>query len=133
MKINQNLFAILGVFFVAVAIIYTVWSRGTEMVGITALFGLGAMQFMVAYYLRLLDKEYKPGVDDQDDGEIAEYAGTYARFAPWSWWPLGLGLSAAVAFLGVAMGWWIFIFGIGLGLFFVTGWVFEFSKGQHKH
>ena len=133
MKINQNLFAVLGVFFVAVAIVYTIWTRGTEMVGITALFGLGAMQFMVAYYLRLVDKEYKPGVDDQDDGEIAEYAGTYARFAPWSWWPLGLGAAAAVVVLGVAMGWWIFIIGIGFGLFFVTGWVFEFSKGQHKH
>ncbi len=133
MKINQNLFAVLGVFFVAVAIVYTIWTRGTEMVGITALFGLGAMQFMVAYYLRLVDKEYKPGVDDQDDGEIAEYAGTYARFAPWSWWPLGLGAAAAVVVLGVAMGWWIFIIGIGLGLFFITGWVFEFSKGQHKH
>lgn len=133
MKINQNLFAVLGVFFVAVAIVYTIWTRGTEMVGITALFGLGAMQFMVAYYLRLVDKEYKPGVDDQDDGEIAEYAGTYARFAPWSWWPLVLGAAAAVVVLGVAMGWWIFIIGIGLGLFFITGWVFEFSKGQHKH
>jgi len=132
-KINQNLFAILGVFFLVVAIMYTIWSRGTEMVGITALFALAAMQFMVAYYLRLLDKEYKPGVDDQDDGEIAEYAGTYARFAPWSWWPLGLGFAASIVVLGVAMGWWIFIIGIGLGLFFVTGWVFEFSKGQHKH
>lgn len=133
MKINEKLFGILGVFFVAVAIIYTIWSRGTEMVGITALFGLGAMQFMVAYYLRLLDKEYKAGVDDKEDGEIAEYAGTYARFAPWSWWPLGLGAAIAIVFLGVAIDWWIFIAGIGFGLFFVTGWVFEFSKGQHKH
>ena len=132
-KINQTLFGILGVFFLAVAIVYAIWSRGTEMVGITALFGLAAMQFMVAYYLRLLDKEYKPGVDDQEDGEIAEYAGTYARFAPWSWWPLGLGSAVAIVFLGVAIDWWIFIIGIGFGLFFVTGWVFEFSKGQHKH
>ncbi|HEY4558788.1 MAG TPA: cytochrome c oxidase subunit 4, partial [Enteractinococcus sp.] len=53
--------------------------------------------------------------------------------APWSWWPLGLGFAASIIVLGVAMGWWIFIMGIGLGLFFVTGWVFEFSKGQHKH
>jgi hypothetical protein len=132
-KINQNLFAILGGFFLVVAIVYAIWSRGTEMVGITALFGLAAMQFMVAYYLRLLDKEYKVGVDDKEDGEIAEYAGTYARFAPWSWWPLGLGAAVAIVFLGVAIEWWIFIIGIGLGLFFVTGWVFEFSKGQHKH
>ena len=133
MKINQTLFGILGVFFLAVAIVYAIWTRGTEMVGITALFGLAAMQFMIAYYLRLLDKEYKPGVDDQEDGEIAEYAGTYARFAPWSWWPLGLGAAVAIVFLGVAIDWCIFLIGIGLGLFFVTGWVFEFSKGQHKH
>lgn len=133
MKINRNMFTILGVFFLIVAIVYTIWTRGTEMVGIVTLFGLAAMQFLVAYYLRLLDKEYKTGVDDQDDGEIAEYAGTYGRFAPWSWWPLGLGTAAAVVVLGVAIDWWIFIIGIGLGLFFVTGWVFEFSKGKHKH
>jgi len=132
-KISQNMFTILGLFFLVVAIVYTIWTRGTEMVGIVALFGLVGMQFLVAYYLRLLDKEYKPGVDDQEDGEIAEYAGVYGRFAPWSWWPLGLGTAVAIVFLGVAIDWWIFIIGIGLGLFFVTGWVFEFSKGQHKH
>lgn len=133
MKINEKLFSILGVFFLLVAIVYTIWTRGTEWVGMPALFALSAMQFMVAYYLRLVDKEYKTGVDDQEDGEIAEYAGAYARFAPWSWWPLGLGFAASVLVLGVALDWWIFIIGIGLGLFFVTGWVFEFSKGQHKH
>jgi len=132
-KINQHLFTILGVFFLLVSIVYLIWTRGTEWVGITALFALAAMQFLVAYYLKLMDKEYKTGVDDQEDGEIAEYAGTYARFAPWSWWPLGLAFSAAIIVLGVAIDWWIFIIGIGLGLFFVTGWVFEFSKGQHKH
>jgi len=132
-KINQKLFTILGVFFLIVAVVYTIWTRNTEMVGITALYALAAMQFLVAYYLHLLGKEYKTGVDDKEDGEIAEYAGTYGRFAPWSWWPLGLGTSAAIVVLGVAIDWWIFIIGIGMGLFFVTGWVFEFSKGQHKH
>lgn len=133
MKISVKLFTILGIFFVVVALAYTVWTRGTEWVGIPGLFALAAMQFMIAYYLRLVDKEYKTGVDDQDDGEIKEYAGVYARFAPWSWWPLGLGAAVAVVFLGVAIDWWIFIIGIFLGMFFVTGWVFEFSKGEHKH
>ena len=133
MKINAKLFAILGTFFLLVAVVYAIWTRGTEWVGIPALFALAAMQYMIAYYLRLVDKEYKTGVDDQEDGEIAEYAGTYARFAPWSWWPLGLGVSCAILFVGVAVDWWIFIIGLFLGLFFVTGWVFEYSKGQHKH
>lgn len=133
MKINAKLFAILGAFFLIVAVAYAIWTRGTEWVGIPAFFALAAMQFMIAYYLRLVDKEYKTGVDDQDDGEISEYAGVYARFAPWSWWPLGLGVACAIAFLGVAVDWWIFIIGIFLGMFFVTGWVFEYSKGEHKH
>lgn len=133
MKINQNLFALLGVFFLAVGIVYVIWTRGTEWVGISGLFALAAMQFLVAYYLRLLDKEYRTGVDDKDDGEIQEYAGVYDRFAPWSWWPLGLGTAAAIVFIGVAVDWWIFIIGVFMGLFFVTGWVFEFSKGKHKH
>lgn len=133
MKISAKLFAILGVFFLVVAVAYTIWTRGTEWVGIPTLFALAMMQFMVAYYIRLVDKEYETGVDDQDDGEISEYAGVYGRFAPWSWWPLGLATAAAVVSLGVAIDWWIFIIGIFLGIFFVTGWVFEFSKGEHKH
>lgn len=133
MKINAKLFTILGLFFLVVAVVYTIWTRGTEWVGIPGLFALAAMQFMIAYYLRLVGKEYKTGVDDQDDGEIAEYAGVYGRFAPWSWWPLGLGAAIAIVFLGVAIDWWIFIIGIFAGLFFVTGWVFEFSRGEHKH
>ncbi len=133
MKINQQLFTILGTFFLVVAIVYAIWTRGTEWVGIPALFALAGMQYMIAYYMHLVDKEYKAGVDDKEDGEIEEYSGTYGRFAPWSWWPLGLGTAVAIVFLGVAIDWWIFIIGIGAGLFFVTGWVFEFSKGQHKH
>ena len=90
MKINQQLFAILGTFFLAVAIVYTIWTRGTEWVGIPALFALAGMQYMIAYYLRLVEKEYKTGVDDKVDGEIEEYSGTYGRFAlgaggHWAW------------------------------------------------
>jgi len=132
-KINAKMFSLLGIFFLIIAVVYTIWTRGTEWVGIPAFFALAAMQFLIAYYLRLVDKEYKTGASDREDGEIAEYSGTYGRFAPWSWWPLGLGFSAAIIAVGVAVDWWIFIIGIFAGIFFVTGWVFEFSKGQHKH
>ena len=72
-------------------------------------------------------------MSDDEDGEIIAYAGTYGTFAPWSWWPLGLGLGCAVSFAGLAVGWWVFIIGAALSMFFCIGWVYEFSRGKYAH
>jgi hypothetical protein len=35
---------------------------------------------------------------------------------------------------GVAIGaWWLLIIGVGLGAISLTGWVFEFYRGEHAH
>jgi hypothetical protein len=54
-------------------------------------------------------------------------------YAPWSWWPLAIAGSAAVVFLGLAVGWWLVYVGIALSAIALVGWVFEFSRGQHAH
>jgi hypothetical protein len=41
--------------------------------------------------------------------------------------------AAAVAFLGLAVGWWVLYIGFILGVIGLVGWVFEFSRGQHAH
>ncbi|MEV4901441.1 cytochrome c oxidase subunit 4 [Citricoccus sp. NPDC055426] len=133
MRTNVKLFTLLGVFFVVVATVYGFWVNWSEWAGIPALYALGGLGLMIAIFLWLTDRKFGVGPDDDEHGEIAQYAGTYGSFAPWSWWPLGLGVACAGLVLGLALGWWIFIVGIGLGLYFVVGWVFEYSKGDHAH
>ena len=42
--------------------------------------------------------------------------GDYGFFSPYCWWPLWLGLTAAICFLGLAVGWWLFIIGAFFGI-----------------
>ena len=133
MRTNVKLFAIIGVFFTVVATVYGFWVRWSEWAGIPALYALGALGIMIAFYLWLTERKFGAGPDDDENGEIAQYAGTYGSFAPWTWWPLGLGIGCAALMLGLAIDWWIFFIGIGVGLYFVVGWVFEYSKGDHAH
>ncbi|NAZ78456.1 cytochrome c oxidase subunit 4, partial [Kineococcus sp. T13] len=44
-------------------------------------------------------------------------AGEQGFFPPFSWWPLYLAGGAALAFFGVAVGWWLWL----IGLVVVTG------------
>ncbi|BCT76283.1 putative cytochrome c oxidase polypeptide 4 [Sinomonas cyclohexanicum] len=133
MKIETMIFAIVGVFFLPVAIVYGFLVEWKEWVGILALllcFGLG---IMISSYLMLTGRRVGLRPEDRDDAEIHEGAGEQGHFSPWSWWPLVLGASAAISFLGVAVGWWILFIGAGIALVALVGWVFEYSRGDHAH
>ena len=54
-------------------------------------------------------------------------------FSPHSWWPFWLGLAGAVAFLGIAIGWWLFLIGMAAVLFASIGFVFEYYRGHFSH
>jgi hypothetical protein len=44
-----------------------------------------------------------------------------------------VGLAAATAAIGAAIGWWLFLIGL-LALFFATiGFVFEYYRGHYAH
>lgn len=133
MKTNIKLFTILAVFFIVVATVYGFWVNWAEWAGIPALYALGGLGFMIAIFLWLNERKFGLGPDDDENGEIAQYSGTYGTFAPWSWWPLGLGLACAALVLGIAIGPWISFIGVGVGIYFLIGWVFEYSKGDHAH
>jgi uncharacterized membrane protein len=133
MKVESVIFALVAVFAAIMAPIYGTVTHWNEPVGPVGLFlsaGLGAM---VAFYLWLTGKRigYRP--DDNPDGEINEIEGDYGAFAPHSWWPLWLGLSAAMLFMGVAVGWWLAAVGAFLGVVALIGWTFEFYKGPHAN
>jgi hypothetical protein len=72
-------------------------------------------------------------VDPSDDplGEIDDLSGEYGFFSPHSWQPLFLALAAATCFLGLAVGWWLFIIGVFFAIPAVVGWTFEYWKGPH--
>ncbi|MCG7421278.1 cytochrome c oxidase subunit 4 [Micrococcus porci] len=133
MKIASNIFWIIGAFLVAVATLYGFWVKWTEWAGIPAIYALGAMCWMIAWYVQSTDKRHGLGPADDEDGEIVEYAGTYGTFAPSSWWPLGVAVACAMLVTGLAVGWWIFALGVIAGVYFTFGWVYEFSRGKYAH
>jgi hypothetical protein len=46
---------------------------------------------------------------------------------------LFLGLSAALAAVGVAIGWWLFLMGMLAVVLSVIGFVFEYYRGHYAH
>lgn len=123
---------LLGVFAGALAVIYGAWNDWNEPIGTAALAVTALFGFMLGGYLNITMRKLG-AVPPEDDplGEISDIAGDYGFFSPHSWWPLFLAGSAAIIFLGLAIGWWL----VALGAFFVIpaliGWVFEYWRGPH--
>lgn len=126
-------FAGIGAFFLAVALLYGFWTGWTEEVGWVALFLCAGLGFMVAFFLWSVARKLPARPEDDEHGEIAQQEGPYGTFAPYSWWPLWLSLSAALIFLGVAVTPFIAAFGLIMGVWAVCGWVFEFYVGENAH
>ncbi len=133
MKIESWIF-LGGVFFFApIAVIYGYMTNWSEWVGFLALLMLVGLSAMVGWYLLFTAKRIVPRPEDRVDGEIQENAGDIGMLSPWSWGPLVLAGSAAIAFLGIAVGWWVFYIGAGLSVVGLVGWVYEYSRGDHAH
>ncbi|MDM7831417.1 cytochrome c oxidase subunit 4 [Cellulomonas edaphi] len=132
MKLETKLFLYGVLFFIPVGLIYAVWSDG-EPVGMLGIPLVGGMVGMIGAYFALLSRRIDARPEDDEHGEIEQGAGDQGVYAPWSWWPLAIGVAAAVAFLGMAVGFWLTGIGVVLGLIALVGWVFEFSRGQHAH
>lgn len=134
MKLSIKLFIILGGFSLLAAVVYGFLTQFGELVGFPALLAVGAMSFMLAVYLWLVDRN-TGGVlpEDKLDGEIVESAGEYGHFSPWSWWPLLLGIGCALAFTALAIGWWILGLAVPVAVLGLLGLIFEHSRGEHAH
>ncbi|MGH8893398.1 MAG: cytochrome c oxidase subunit 4 [Actinomycetes bacterium] len=128
MKVEGWLFSAGFFFFAISAVIYGVLSE--EPVGIVALAFTAGLAFLVGYYLLFTARRIDPRPEDDRAAEIADGAGELGFYSPHSWWPLAVGFFAAVAFLGIVIGWWLFIIGaVGSGLS-VIGFVFEYYRGE---
>ncbi|KAB1947636.1 cytochrome c oxidase subunit 4 [Brevibacterium linens] len=133
MKSSIYVFNICGLFFIAVGIFYGVFTDFTELVGFPALLLVGLMALMIGVYLWLTDRRVGRQPQDNDDAEISEADADYGFFSPWSWWPITSAAAAAVAFYGIAMGWWIFPFGVVLGIVALVGLTYEHDRGDFAH
>lgn len=132
MKLEAKLFGLGILFFIPIGLIYAWWSDG-EPVGTVGLPLLGGLVGMIGAYFGLVARRIDPRPEDDELGEIEQGAGDQGVFAPWSWWPLAVGAAAAMAFLGLAVGFWITYIAAAFGVIALVGWVFEFSRGQHEH
>ena len=139
MSTSAKLFSLGAIFFVPIAVIYWYFTTTTmgqwEPVGVVGILLLGLMTLMVGLYLRATTRKLDMDPGDNPQGAVADAAGDYGFFAPYSWWPLWLGLAAFTVFLGVAIsnhsGWWLFVIGAVFGVWALIGWAFEFYRGEH--
>ena len=128
MKVEGWLFAAGFIFFSISAVIYGVLAE--EPVGTVALAFTAGLAFLIGYYVLFTARRIDPRPEDSLTAEIDEGAGELGFYSPHSWWPLPLAFFAAVAFVGIVFGWWLFIIGaIGGGLS-VIGLVFEYYRGE---
>lgn len=127
MKAMQRLFLGLTIFYFFISIVY--WQVGGEPLGIIALGLSGGLAGLIDFYLWYSMKQ-QGGVlpEDNLEGEIADSAGDLGFYSPHSWWPLPVALSAMACGLGLIVGWWLTLIGVGALLVSVIGFVTEYEK-----
>jgi len=130
MKIEFRMFVGLGVFFTLVGIIYGVVTDWNEPVGSFGLLLCAGVAALVGFFLWETGRKLDPRPEDDPLAMISEAEGEYGFFSPHSWWPLVVGASAAVVFLGLAVGWWLAIIGLCLSTVAVIGWTYEYFRGE---
>jgi len=131
MKVEGYLFVGCAAFFAIMDVIY--WHFSKDPTGTTALALSVALAFLTGFYLLFTGRRLPVRPEDRPDAEIAEGTGELGFFSPHSWWPLITGMSAAVAALGAAVGWWLFLIGMLFVLLSAIGFVFEYYRGQYAH
>lgn len=135
MRAMEKIGLIVGVFGFVMAAVYGPWTRstdlGTEWVGVIGLTLAGLLGFMIAWYLWMTRRRLERDPSDDPLGDIDEIQGDYGFFSPHSWQPLFLAAAAALCFLGLAVGWWLFIIGAVLAVPAVVGWTFEYWRGPN--
>jgi hypothetical protein len=132
MKSEAWIFAIAAIFFALVAPAY--WFITSDWTGTSVLTMTFLLAGMVTLYLAFHAKTMDPRPEDRKDGEIADGAGELGFFPPYSWWPLWCAMTLSVIVYATALGaWWLLIIGVALGAIALSGWIFEYYRGEHAH
>jgi Cytochrome c oxidase subunit IV len=136
MKVEGWLFIGCGIFLTGADIVY--WYVSYDPTGTTAMALAICLCMLAGFYVlftgRNLSKQTgaeRP--EDNPQAEIYEGTGELGFFSPHSWWPLWVGLAAAVTAVGFAIGWWLVLLGVVAIVFTSIGFVFEYYRGHFSH
>lgn len=147
MGANNKLFWILTGYFALLAVVYTIWSlffngqdlastasttgAGIEWAGTVALTLSAVASALIAFYLGRTHRAQGGELpEDRIDADIDDGDAEQGFYSPWSWWPVILAGSLAVLFLGLAIGPWLSLYAVPLVLIALTGWVYEYYRGN---
>lgn len=131
MKAESWMFMACAIFLALVTPAY--WLLAGEWAGTTALLMTTLLTLMVALYLGAHARKMEPRPEDRKDAEISDGAGELGFYPPYSWWPFYCAVCFAIIVLGVVYGWWLFLIGLALGGVALSGWLFEYYRGEHAH
>jgi hypothetical protein len=131
MKVEGSLFIGCALFFGVVDVVY--WYTSKDPTGTTALALAVGLAFLTGFYVLFTGRRLPRRAEDDPRGEISQGTGELGFFSPHSWWPLFVGLAAATAAIGAAIGWWLFLIGLLALLLTTIGLVFEYYRGHYAH
>ena len=136
MKNNVVILSLLGGYFLLSGIAYIVWNilagNEFEATGSIGLLLSAILAGFIAFFLNMVNRS-QGGIllpEDQPTADIDDADPNIGHFSPWSWWPLVLGFSIGLAFLGLAVGFWIIFLAIPFVLVAITGWTYEYYRGN---
>lgn len=134
MKTNIVVLWVLTAYFAVLAAVYSVWAiidtGELEWIGTIAISLSGVLVALIAFYLQVQLRN-QGGVlpEDRLDADIDDGDPELGFYSPWSWWPIMLAAGAAVAMLGLSVGFWVAFYAIPLVLVALVGWTYEYYRG----
>ena len=120
-----------GVFFAGTDIVY--WYVSKDPTGTAALAFAVGLAVLTGFYVLFTGRRQPKRPEDDNEGEIIQGTGEVGFFSPHSWWPLFMGLASAVAAIGFAVGWRLFLVGLLFTVFSTFGFVFSYYRGHFSH
>jgi hypothetical protein len=137
-RIEARIFLGVAGFLFVCAVVYAIWTGAdddqgrVEMAGTTALVLSGGLALVVGSYFWFVARRIDPRPEDRSDAEIAEGAGELGFFSPGSYWPLGIGLSAALGSIALALlQVWLVVIAVAGVLATTGGLLFEYYTRGH--
>ncbi len=129
MKASWKLFGGLSLFYVIMTVIY--WQVGGEEVGIAGMLLAACLAGMIGFYVWFTQKRIGVTLlEDNLTAEISDGAGELGFYSPHSWWPLPVALSACAFALGLIIGWWLSLIGLGALVISIIGMVTQYEKPE---
>ena len=129
MRVTGRLFGIIAVFFALVGAVY--WWLAKEPAGAAALVFTGGLGFLVAFYFLFTAGRVEPLPEDDEEGNVDDFAGEYGFFSPHSWWPLPIGIGAGITGVGFCFhSWWLILLGAFVVVLGTVGMLFEYYVGE---